>query len=305
MPLFEGKTPAERNKTIVALVLPAIALVLLLRMFFGGDDAPRPSNANRAASQRAAAPAGNGTSVAPGAEDIQMPSELPPIINVSAGREPTRNIFGFYVPPAPPPPTPGTPEPTPTPTPTPPLLLSSVSPANVYARTADFTLEVSGDKFTPQSKVYVEAQELQTSFIGPQRLSARVPAALITAQGARAVAVRTPDGQLYSNTATVNVMAPPTPQVTFIGLLGGQRYNDKAIVKPPGALSEMITLQRGDILGARFKVVSISDRAIEFVDTQLNIKHTVPFTDAKAAPGSPAPRVTPPPRTAEEDDDEP
>src|SRR5918998_1522176 len=48
MGLFEGKTPAERNKTIAALVLPLIALVVLLRMFFGGDSPPprRPTNTN-------------------------------------------------------------------------------------------------------------------------------------------------------------------------------------------------------------------------------------------------------------------
>jgi len=55
-----------------------------------------------------------------------------------------RNIFVFYEPPKVIPTIPVTP--TPTPTPTPPVLLASLSPASVFARTADFNLEITGDK---------------------------------------------------------------------------------------------------------------------------------------------------------------
>jgi hypothetical protein len=318
MGLFEGKTPAERNKTIAALVLGVAALLLVLRMFFGGDSPPpRRATTNTNNSNRAAvAPNGTGQTAAVDGEDptLVMPEKLPPVMAAAySGPDAARNIFAF---PAVPVKTVATPaasvEVTPTPTPTPPLAVNSVSPANVFARTADFTLEVSGDKFTPQTRVFLDGQELPTTFKGAQQLSAQVPAALIGAQGARAVAVRTPDGALYSNTATINVMAPPTPQVTFVGLFGDKRYaRDKAVLKlsQPVKGNDLVTLQRGELLpDGRFKVVNISERAVEFEDVQLKIKHTVPFTEARGsnAPTGPGGRMPPqPPQPPTGDDDDP
>lgn len=319
MGLFEGKTPAERNKTIAALVLGLAALVLVLRMFFGGESRPATSGPRPSPSPRAggAAPA-NGPDGAADVEDrsLEMAAPVPPVVPVSYSvPEAARNIFAF------PPvvvPTVATPvvtvEPTPTPTPPPPLALNSVSPANVFARTGDFTLEVSGDKFTPESRVFLDGQEVQTAFKGAQQLTAQIPAALIAAQGARTVLVRTPDGALYSNTATINVMAPPTPQVTFIGLYGDKRYaNDRAVLKPnqPRQPNELISLQRGEVLPpeGRFRLVAISDRAVEFEDTQLKIKHSIPFSDTRgtSAPAGPGGRQPPrpPQQQTGDDDDEP
>jgi hypothetical protein len=314
MGLFEGKTPAERNKTIAALVLALVALVLLLRMFFGGDSRPARTTTNNS-NRGAAAVSPNGQAAAVDGEDpsLAMPNPLPPVVPVAYNvPEAARNIFAF-----PPvrPATAATPvasvEVTPTPTPTPPLAVNAVSPANVFARTADFTLEVSGDKFTPESRVFLDGQELPTTFRGPQQVAAQVPAALISAQGTRTVAVRTPDGALYSNTATINVMAPPTPQVTFVGLFGDKRYaRDRAVLKlsQPVKGNDLVTLQRGELLpDGRFKVVGISERAVEFEDVQLKIKHTVPFTEARGTnvPTGPAGRMPPQPPQPVGDDDDP
>ncbi|MCA1616484.1 MAG: hypothetical protein LC800_20795 [Acidobacteria bacterium] len=149
---------------------------------------------------------------------------------------------------------------------------------------------------------------MATTFKSAQAVAAKIPAALITAPGARTVEVKTPDGLLYSNTATFNVMPAPTPQVAFIGVLGAPGYaRDKAILKPTQS-NDLLTVQRNDVVGGRFKVVNISERAVEFLDTQLNIKHSVPFTDAgKAAgvPSGPSPRGVQPPQKSDDDDDDP
>ncbi|HEY0081185.1 MAG TPA: hypothetical protein VGB61_00235, partial [Pyrinomonadaceae bacterium] len=86
--------------------------------------------------------------------------------------------------------------------------------------------------------------------------------------------------------------------------------NDKAILKSQN--NELVTVQRGDLVAGRFKVTSISTRAVEFTDSQLQIKHTLPFVENRAAggannPGSPAPRFQPPkpPDDGDGDDDEP
>ncbi|HEY1404651.1 MAG TPA: IPT/TIG domain-containing protein [Pyrinomonadaceae bacterium] len=318
MALFEGKTPAERNKMIAAIAFGALALILVGRMFLGGDSKPprRPSNTNNRNSNTTTATGGattNGVNGNAQAEDptLQVPREVvytPVSYNVpDAGR----NIFAFYVPPVKPTPDPNAvvATPVPTPEPTPPLMLSGISPSSVMARTGDFALQLSGDKFTPQSRVYVDGQELPTTFASAQQLSTTVPAALITAPGARQIVVRTPDNSLFSNPTSLNVAAPPTPQFTFVGILGGARYNDKAILKNQG--NELITVQRGDLVAGRFKVTSISTRAVEFTDAQLQIKHTLPFVESRTTGANnqsgASPRFQPPPRPPDDDsnDDEP
>jgi hypothetical protein len=315
MALFEGKTPAERNKVIAAIAFGALALILVGRMFFGGDDPPRrPSNSNSRNSKVAAA---NGTATTNGgsanslADDptLRVPREVNYTPISYSVPDAGRNIFAFYVAPVPQPKaTVIVDAPTPTPVPPPPLTLGGISPSSVMARTGDFTLQLSGDKFTPQSRVYVDGQELPTVFASAQQLSTNVPAALITAPGARQIVVRTPDNSLYSNPTSLNVAAPPVPQFTYVGILGGPRYNDKAILK--NQANDLITVQRGDLVAGRFKVTSISTRSIEFTDAQLQIKHTLPYVENRASgannPGNPAGRFQPPkPPDDDSDDDEP
>ena len=319
MALFEGKTPGERNKLIAAIAFGAVALLLLGRMFFGGSDTPvrRTANTNNRNARPASATTANGSNGSAQADAsndlIQMPRELS-IERVSYSvPDAGRNIFAFYVPQVKATPTTDVLATVPeaTPEPTPPMSLNGISPANVTARTGDFTLQLTGDKFTPESRVYVDGQELQTTFASAQQLSTTVPATLISAPGARQIVVRTPDNQLYSNQTTLNVSAPPTPPFTFVGILGGPRYNDKAILKSQS--NELITVQRGDTVAGRFKVTSISTRAVEFTDAQLQIKHTLPYVENRASgssppsgPTGPSPRFTPPkPADDDDGDDEP
>ncbi|MDX6270037.1 MAG: hypothetical protein QOD28_1260 [Acidobacteriota bacterium] len=319
MAILEGKTPAERNKLIAAIAFGALALILIGRMFFGGEDPPprRATNSNN----RNVATAANGTAAATtangaggdsqvGDPSLQVPREVVYTPVSYSVPDAGRNIFAFYV--APVKPAPSVAEvatPPPTPEPTPPMMLSGISPSNVMARTGDFALQVSGDKFTPQSRVYIDGQELPTTFASAQQLSTTVPALLISAPGARQIVVRTPDNSLYSNQTALNVAAPPTPPFTYVGILGSQRYSDKAILKNQS--NELLTVQRGDMVGGRFKVTSISTRAVEFTDAQLQIKHTLPFVENRPGgsnnnPGNPSPRFQPPkPPDDDGDDDEP
>jgi hypothetical protein len=301
MALFEGKTQSERYKMAAALILPLLALVLIFRMFFASDSKPVVKTPPR--HTNGATPIATTNDATASDDQIAMPSEVPSIIAASYAPEAARNIFAFYVKPTP---VPGaaTPveTPTPTPTPPPPLALNSLQPVNVFARTGDFALTVTGDKFTPQTHIYIDSQEVPTTFKSAQELSATVPAAFVQSPGARAIVVRTPDNVLYSNTQTVNVMPPPTPQFTFIGVIGTKHYSDDKAILKPTAGSELVTVKRGEIVGGRFKVTSISDRAVEFIDTQLNIKHSLPYSDAKGVTGGIAPRA---PQQTDDDDGEP
>lgn len=301
MALFEGKTPAERNKMIAAIALPVLAFAFVVRMLFFPSGPTRPAVVSPSPTPRPQLrqPAG---APLPAEDDVSM---MRPILYERAtysGPDAGRNIFTFYVPPAPAPPPAPTEAPA-TPTPTPPLLLAGLAPANVYAKTASFTLQVSGDKFPPGASVYVDGQEQPTQYRSSQQLTAAVPAALIAAPGPRQVAVRTPDGQLYSNDATLNVMQAPAPTYTYVGLLSRSRFNTAVLKDQKG---ELYSVRAGDIVEGRFRVTGISDRGVEVVDKDLNIKHTMAFVESRAAGGPGGGRVPgaiqpPPPQTKEEE----
>jgi hypothetical protein len=293
----EQNPKSERKKMIAAAALGFVALFTLWYAFFGSTpkaSTPQTGNANRGtAAQRPTSP-GTGDSNTPPLRQASLREEAPllppspiPLEDAPppAVPEASRNIFAYYVPPVKATPTP-VPPPTPTPTPPPPLVLASVSPAMVYARTSDFKLDVSGDKFTPQTRIFIDGRELETRYLGPQQLSANVPAAVIAYEGARSIIVRTPDGTLYSNNATLNVAAPPVPNYTYVGLVGGARYNDTAILKDKSS-KNLLNIQRGDMVGGRFRVTSISQREVVLVDTSLKVKHTLPLTSETGTSGGP------------------
>jgi hypothetical protein len=309
MALFEGKTPAERNKMIAGIVLPLLALIFVVRML---TSSPTPNkttvNANvkrppRATSQQGPQPP-NANNTAEMPEDlVNNMTEVKCCDEPYGGTDAGRNIFAFYVKPTPLPGPAVTATPLPTPAPTPPLVLASLAPQSVFAGTGNFTLQVSGDKFGPAARVYVEGQEMPTQYKSMQQLTATVTASLIAGPGQRAVAVRTPDGKLYSNTQTLNVMQPPAPTYTFVGFLKRARANTAVLKDQKG---ELYSVHTGDLVEGRFRVTEISERGVELVDKDLNIKHTMPFVDARGAMmGRPPGSIQPPPASEEGGDEEP
>ena len=302
---------------IAAIALPLVAFIFVIRMLFFGSPAPK---VQQTANNNKGRPRAQGTP-RPGARPAaeEEAEDLLGVIRkvvwspaVYGGPDAGRNIFAFYVRPVAPTPDPNaTPvAPVETPTPPPPLVLASLAPQSVYAKTGNFTLQISGDKFTPATRLYIEGQEQPTQFKSPQQLVATVPATAIAFPGARNVVVRTPDNQLYSNPSTLNVMQPPAPTYTYIGLLKRPSANakaDTAVLKD--GKGELHSVRAGDLVEGRFRVTAISEKTVEVVDKDLNIKHTMPYISAGVAGGRPGPApgaIQPPPPPADEDgDDEP
>ena len=303
MQLSDIRNPGERNKLILAAVLGLVAIVFLWWTFFGFGSsskvAPRMAAQPTPTSNRTTAtklPVQSVTDFKGADLDLLRP------VNIGYAQptapEARRNIFIYYEPPKPLPKT--SVVPTPTPTPVPPILLANLSPPNVYAKTGDFTLELSGDKFTSQLRVVIDNSELPTRYINPQQVSSVVPSALIANPGVRQVMLRSADGKLYSNAATLNVTAPPTPNYSYIGILGTVHHVDTAILQDKGS-KETLTVQRGDLLGGRFRVTSISEKEVVVVDSNLKVKHTLAMT-AQSDRGNPLQRPTP---RVDSEDDEP
>jgi len=294
MQLTDPNNPNERKKLIAAGILGLAAILVLGYVFFGGSSTKPTPNRNLRAS---ATPTPSRTIGIPAETSTDDPSSYQPINYnpyVPAMTEANRNIFAYYEPP--PPPVKQIVIPTPSPTPVPPLLLSSLGPSSIYARTADFSLQVTGDKFTPAVHIVIDGRDLPTRFINSQQLFTTVPAALIANPGPRQVMARSNDGKLYSNTGMLNVMPPPLPNYNYIGIIGKPRFNDMAVLQDKGN-KDLLNVQRGDVLGGRFRVSSISEREVVLVDTNLKIRHTIPFT----VEGNPNQPYRPPVRTSDDD----
>jgi hypothetical protein len=298
--------PGEQKKLIWAVVLGLAAIVFLWWTFFGFGGSSNPTPNNRGAALLNASPVARPVSNQGRSQTVlqvkgDLLNQLRPILfhpMTLSVPEAKRNIFAYYeelkpvaaVPVAP----------SPTPTATPPVLLAAVSPSNVYARTGDFTLEATGDKFTAEMRLTMDGHELSTVYTSPQQLSASVPAAMIANPGGRQIVVRSPDGKLYSNPAVINVTPPPTPNYSYVGIIGTSRHLDTAILQDKGS-KEILNVQRGDVLGGRFRVTSIADKELVLMDTNLKIKHTLPFSEGERG-ANPLQRPTP---KVQGDDDEP
>lgn len=308
MGIFEGKTPAERNKIIAAIVLGALAVISLTYTFGGslfgsggGTDVtvdveatPTPPTAGEPGTDAAREPITAPDEDAIYQEYAVIPLDYAPLNDF--GPIGGRNIFAFYEPPAPTPPVPVTKTPTPPPTftpappPTPyPLTVAFISPQSVYAGTSTFRLEVSGENFTPASKIVFNGVPLQTNFVSEQRLSAEVPAALIRNAASFSVYVDTFDGTNFSNQIAFIVQAPPKPQVEYIGMIARKHYNNDTAYFQKGANDEPVGKRLNDIVDNRFRLVSISEREVELEDIRLGFRHKLEMKRPDAT-SAPAPR---------------
>ena len=292
MQLFDPNNPNEKKKMIAAAVLGVAAIAVLGYVFFGG------SSTKTTTTNTIAKASPTPTKIVKDETQNDDPSVFQPVNYVGtqpAVSEADRNIFAYYVPPPPVVKAPYVP--TPSPVPPPPLTASSLMPSNVYARTpGDFSLQIMGDKFTPALHVTIDGRDLPTRFINAQQLFTTVPAALITNPGPRQVSVRSNDGQLYSNPLTLTVTPPPVPNYSYIGIIGKPRFNDTAVLQDKSS-KDLVNVQRGDLLGGRFRVSSISEREVVVIDATLKVRHTISFTAESAT----NPQFRPPVRTADEE----
>lgn len=281
MQLFDPNNPNEKKKMIAAAVLGVAALIVLGYLFLGGGST-QPTN--RANARPTPTPARTLSSPPPdtGSDDGAMPQEIVYNGTVVGAPEADRNIFAYYVAPTPLP----RPIPTPTPTPPPPLTVSNVSPASVFARTGDFSLQVMGDKFVPGVRIVIDGRAMTTRIISAQQVATTVSADMIANPGNRRIEVRTADGALYSNVVSLNVTAAPVPNFTYIGLIGKPRGNDIAVLQDKNN-KELVNVQRGDLVGGRFRLTSISDKELKLIDVNLKIPHTLAFTPDTSTGGRP------------------
>ena len=100
----------------------------------------------------------------------------------------------------------------------------------------------------------------------------------------------------------VTTLTPfPPPNYNYIGIIGKPRHIGDTALLQDKSNKEILGVQRGDVVGGRFRVTSISDRELVLVDTNLKIKHLIAMTN-EGDKGS-FPQGRPTPRVASEDDE--
>lgn len=284
MKLFEGKTKSERNKIIAAIALGGASLIVLFfafgrGMISGGSTtvtvkpSPSPKNSTTAGSNP-------GKLEMPSAEQQRFDGETLPIVYSGSffnAPDPGRNIFAFYEPPRPTPyvptPIPVQSIPPPTPAPTPPIQIAVINPQSVYAGSNGFRLEIAGDKFTPDTKIYFDQQELPATFISETRMTADIPSVLIRGDGQRRIMAQTVDGTKHSNQIMLEIQPPPKPGFTYIGMIARKRSNNDTAYFQEGGKPIPVSARLNDVVGGRFRVTSISEQEAIVEDVSLGFKH--------------------------------
>lgn len=301
MQLADLSKPGEKKKVIAAAALGLAAILVLWWTLIGFDSGkptvrPVPSPTPARTQQARTSSNEAATSQVNNLLSFSEISYAPSSYNAPDAK---RNIFAYVEAPVKPEVVPSTP--TPTPTPPPPVLLASLSPSNVYARTADFKLELAGDRFSREMRVFVDGRELPTTYTSPQQLSTTIPAGVIVAPGSRNVEVRSAtDSKLFSNPLQIIVADPPKPNYAYIGIIGTlNRVGDIALVQDRNNRN-IINVSRGDLLSGRFRVTSISEKELVVTDTSLKIKHVMAMSEGDKGAG---PLTRPTPRVDAEDDE--
>ena len=304
--ILAGKTSTERNKIIAAGVLGVVSLFALYFAFgsslVGGSSTTRVTVKASPTPKAASSPAGD--TVLPTLQEQQFANETTPVVynpNSVYAPDAGRNIFAFY---EPPPPCPDCPTPTPRPTeiktppppPTPPMYLAVISPSSAYAGSKGFRIELSGQRFVPEARIYFNQVEMPTTFVGPDRLIADIPANMIAQEGSRQVIAQTPDGKVYSDQAFFTVQPPPKPTFQYVGMIARARgNNDTGVFErqgKPGNFSHRLN----DIVDQQFRLISVSRVEAVFEDVNLGFKHRLPISKASAnfgtgGPGGPPMRT--------------
>jgi hypothetical protein len=283
MKLFEGKSPSERNKIIVALVLGVLSVLAIGNMIFSPFSGSKKTINVKISPSPSPSGSPNRTgdtvvSALPRQNEIDdIYTRIPVSVQYPPGASDAgRNIFAFYEPPIPTPwsptpyVTPKTPTPqTPTPAPTPNVIFSFMSRQSAYAGEKGFKLDIGGDKFTPGTYIFFNGAQLPTNFVSPQQLSAEIPANYIANAGQITVEIKSPDGKLFSNPIYFNVQQPPQPQFSYLGIVSRKRgNNDTAYIMEQGKTLPT-SVRLGDPIGGRFRVISITPAKMTVQDTQL------------------------------------
>lgn len=148
-------------------------------------------------------------------------------------------------------------------------------------------MEVSGDRFTPEAKIYIDGSPLKTNFVSAQQLTATLTEAQFAKEGQRQVVIQTTDGTANSNPLSITIMAPPRPtSLQYIGMIGRKRYNNDTAYFTETGKQTPFGARLNDVVASRFRVVDISATGVVLEDVSLGFRHRLAITTAGTGTGS-------------------
>lgn len=266
--------PEDKKKLTILLPLLTVALCLGIYNYMSSDDEEDTPVATRTK---------KGSAKTDGTDDnisaVSNKNALPVITTAldmsgvtSKSAEPGtgRNIFVY-----PPPPTP-TPAPTPVPQLPPPVTLTGVAPGSAIAQTKGFEMTVFGAKIPVDAKVYLSGREYPSRFVSDTQLKVQVPATAIAAAGTYPVEVRSAsDPKMFSNPVSFSVVQPPAPPYKYHGLI--VKNGVQTAVLKFDLEDSLVNVRKDQVVGRHWKVMRITNDEIEFIDTDIDVKHRIPY----------------------------
>jgi hypothetical protein len=98
---------------------------------------------------------------------------------------------------------------------------------------------------------------------------------MIASAGSAGVIAQTPDGKLYSDQVMLNVQAPPRPTFQYVGMISRARHNNDTGYFMEQGKQTPTGARLNDVVGGRFRLVSISRDESVFEDVNLGFKYRV------------------------------
>ncbi|MBO0726062.1 MAG: hypothetical protein J2P52_10720 [Blastocatellia bacterium] len=275
----ENPKPEEKKEIKKKLFLGGLVVMLvgvIYIQFYSGSDTPTASPAVAAATTKTTpSPTPQRQTSGTPAPIISQPLDLASMDARGHSGGTGRNIFVYPTPTPPPPPPPPKPIPSPTPWPIP---VFSANPASVIARTAGFTLTVFGEKMPQDAQGVVNGRAYPTTFVSATQVKISVPAEAIRTPGSLGVTVRSgSDATLFSNPVSIGVTAPPEPPYKYNGLITLKNTPMAALI-PNGNDEDIINAKKGDVIGGKWKIISITPQKVEIEDTSIKVLHVINYT---------------------------
>lgn len=185
---------------------------------------------------------------------------------LNSGSEVGRNLFDYPPPPPPPPPTPAPP---------PTIVLNSVSPTSVYARTKPFEVVVRGSNFSLNMRLYLNGNPnfAQTVLVSDSEIKALVPQSAFERPGRLRFELKVPGQELsfFSRPLEITVLEPEDPNRLFkiIGHFTDPKGNPATVLAKNGGNQnnpETTIAKVDDTIFNKWKVVSINKGTMELED---------------------------------------
>jgi hypothetical protein len=266
--------PQDKKKLMLLIPLVTVALCLGLYNFMSSDDeesTPTTSTTRRQTDQAQTANAANTSNNKNALPIITTALDFSGVTSKAAEPGTGRNIFVYPPPPPPPTPTPAKPVPPP------PVTLTGVAPGSAIAQTKGFEMTVFGAKIPVDAKVYLSGREYPSRFVSDTQLKVQVPATAIAAAGAYPIEVRSAsDPKIYSNPVSFSVVQPPAPPYKYHGLIVKDGVQT-AILKFD-LEDSLVNVRKDQVVGRHWKVTRITNDEIEFIDTDIDVRHRIPYS---------------------------